>query len=171
MYTKVNTPSIQLFGNAAVPWSGHYLRAGGQILGGHPIMGPDTTPACNDQGANALLRNGVKNNDDHHRQDKRRREKARTVAQTSRYGRTVAITATTCVRCMIDDIYTISGSGDFCGDRLSTLNELHAKHSDPDGIHTNGKGVLGSLIGDIKIVSICHFAAFRIPGHDYSRDG
>lgn len=78
-------------------------------------------------------------------------EKHALAAQVSQYDRTVAITAIARARVVVDEVSANSGRGNFSVELLSALVELHSNYNDPDGVYTNGKGVLGSLIGDIEI--------------------
>ena len=78
-------------------------------------------------------------------------EKHALAAQSSEYDRTVAITAIACARQVIDDVISDPSRGNFSAELLAQLDFLHSNYNDPDGIYTNGKGVLGSLIADIEI--------------------
>lgn len=78
-------------------------------------------------------------------------EKHALAAQSSQYDRAVAITAVARARLVIEEVIANSSSEDFGVELLATLVELHSNYNDPDGIYTNGKGVMGSLIGDIEI--------------------
>lgn len=78
-------------------------------------------------------------------------EKHASAAQASQCDRTVAITAIARARHIIEEISANSANGNFGVEFLSALGELHSNYNDPDGIYTNGKGILGSLIGDIEI--------------------
>ncbi|MGJ8533173.1 MAG: hypothetical protein ACSHYC_13410 [Alphaproteobacteria bacterium] len=78
-------------------------------------------------------------------------EKHALAAQASQYDRTVAITAIARARALIEEVGANSDSGNLGAELHSALVELHANYNDPDGVYTNGKGVLGSLIGDIEI--------------------
>lgn len=78
-------------------------------------------------------------------------EKHALAAQVSQYDRTVTITAIASARHVIEEVIANSANGNFGVELLSALVELNANYNDPDGIYTNGKGVLGSLIGDIEM--------------------
>lgn len=78
-------------------------------------------------------------------------EKHALTAQASQYDCTVAITAIARARDVIEEIGANSDHSNLATELHSALVELHANYNDPDGVYTNGKGVLGSLIGDIEI--------------------
>lgn len=78
-------------------------------------------------------------------------EKHALAAQSSEYDRAVAITAIARARKVIEDVIAGSSSKNLGVEILTNLIELHSNYNDPDGVYTNGKGVLGSLVADIEI--------------------
>ncbi len=77
-------------------------------------------------------------------------EKHALAAQASQYDRSVAISAIASARAVVEDISGKYNSDIFGSQLLAALYGLHSNYNDPDGTYTNGKGVLGSLIGDIE---------------------
>ena len=53
-------------------------------------------------------------------------------------------------RRVIDDVIADASAKDLQSELLTALNLLQLENHNPDGEFTNGKGVLGSLIGDIS---------------------
>lgn len=80
-----------------------------------------------------------------------RLEKHALAAQSSQYDRSVAITAIARARAVVAEVIASSKGEDVGVEILDALIELHSDYNDPDGLYTNGKGVLGNLIGDIEI--------------------
>ena len=71
-------------------------------------------------------------------------------AQASEYDRSVALTAIASARARIEEVL-VEGSADCYGlNVLSCLALLYENYNDLDGQYTNGRGVLGSLIGDLQ---------------------
>ena len=74
-------------------------------------------------------------------------------AQASQYDRSVSITAVAAARSIVEEISPDNPSQDY-GDRvLSALRSLHQTYNDPDGEYTNGRGVVGSLLGDVEAIA------------------
>ncbi len=70
-------------------------------------------------------------------------------AEESEYDRNVAVTAISSARIKVETIL-IEGTATHYGQQvLGLLKELHQFYNDPDGVYTNGRGVLGSLLTDI----------------------
>ena len=70
-------------------------------------------------------------------------------AQSSQYDRRVAVTAISSARSVIDSVFARPDVKDYKSEILEALIALQSDYHDPDGEFTNGKGVLGSLIGDL----------------------
>jgi hypothetical protein len=73
-------------------------------------------------------------------------------AQASRYDRTVCITAVVAARDVIEGISANNQLQNYTEEVLGSLNALRQTYNDPDGQYTNGKGVIGSLFGDVEAV-------------------
>lgn len=70
-------------------------------------------------------------------------------AQASQYDRRVCITAVGAVRSSVEDI-PVEGSAQSFGQQvLEAVTSLLETYNDRDGEYTNGRGVIGSLLGDI----------------------
>jgi len=70
-------------------------------------------------------------------------------AQASQYDRSVAVTAIAAARAIITNA-TVEGSAEDYGQSVyAAVASLHQTYNDPDGEYTNGRGVLGSLLGDM----------------------
>lgn len=73
-------------------------------------------------------------------------------AQQSQYDRTVCITAVAKARSVVEGVSTDNQLQDYGEEVLSALNSLLQTYNDTDGQYTNGRGVIGSLLGDITVV-------------------
>lgn len=71
-------------------------------------------------------------------------------AQTSQYDRTVCITAVAAARSVIEGVIPDNPSQNYGEQVLCALKLLLQNYNDPDGKYTNGRGVLGSLLGDVE---------------------
>jgi len=70
-------------------------------------------------------------------------------AQTSQFDRRVAITAISTARAHIEKI-SVEGSSEAYGHLvLGTLASLLDRYNDPDGVYTNGRAVIDSLLEDL----------------------
>ena len=75
-----------------------------------------------------------------------------TKAQASQYDRGVAITAVASARRTVESLSLQQADADSHRQTiLDALNALRTDYNDPDGLYTNGKGVLGSLIDDVYL--------------------
>ena len=75
-------------------------------------------------------------------------------AQDSQYDRSVSITAIATARNHFNRVI-LDGSAEAYRQRvLADLIALQETYNDPDGEFTNGRGVLGSLIGDISLLTL-----------------
>ncbi len=73
-------------------------------------------------------------------------------AQASQYDRRVAVTAISTARAHIEEILA-EGSAEAYGNLvLAALASQLETYNDPDGVYTNGRGVIGSLLGDLAVV-------------------
>lgn len=73
-------------------------------------------------------------------------------AQASQYDRTVAITAVATARGIIEEILSDESIQNYGEQVLSALKSLLQTYNDPDGQYTNGRGIIGSLLGDMEAV-------------------
>lgn len=73
-------------------------------------------------------------------------------AQASQYDRSVCITAVATVRKLVEGISTDNQLQDYSENVSTSLNALREAYNDTDGQYTNGKGVIGSLQGDVEAV-------------------
>ena len=73
-------------------------------------------------------------------------------AQNSQYDRSVSITAIATARDHFNQVAVESSAEAYCQRVLADLITLQETYNDPDGEYTNGRGVLGSLIGDICLL-------------------
>ncbi|NNE24789.1 MAG: hypothetical protein HKN11_19495 [Rhizobiales bacterium] len=70
-------------------------------------------------------------------------------AQASEYDRSVAVTAIAAARAVITGAAVEGSAGDYGRTVYAAVASLHQTYNDPDGEYTNGRGVLGSLLGDL----------------------
>jgi hypothetical protein len=70
-------------------------------------------------------------------------------AQASQYDRRVAVTAIGAVRSSVENI-PVEGSAQSYGRKiLAAVTSLLEGYNDPEGEYTNGRGIIGSLLGDL----------------------
>ena len=79
-------------------------------------------------------------------------EKHAIIAQVSGYDRTVSITAVAAARSVVESIIPDNPVQIYAEQISSALKSLLQTYNDPDGIYTNGRGVIGSLLGDVEAV-------------------
>ena len=73
-------------------------------------------------------------------------------AAESDYDRGVAIRAVSVVRKSINDVFKEVGEIASKGKVIDVLELLKKDYNDTDGQYTNGKGVIGSVIDDIRMM-------------------
>ncbi len=71
-------------------------------------------------------------------------------ASESEYDRSVAISAISASRDIIQAVPTDLNGEEYAACLLSELEKLLAGYHDPDGEYTSGKGVIGALLNDLQ---------------------
>ena len=71
-------------------------------------------------------------------------------ASESEYDRSVAISAISASRDIIQAVPTDLDGEEYAARLLSELEKLLAGYHDPDGEYTSGKGVIGALLNDLQ---------------------
>ena len=79
-------------------------------------------------------------------------EKHAVAAQVSEYDRTVSITAVAAARSVVGSIIPDNPVQIYAEQISSALKSLLQTYNDSDGEYTNGRGVIGSLLGDVEAV-------------------
>ena len=74
-------------------------------------------------------------------------------ASESEYDRSVAISAISASRDIIQAVPTDLNGEKYAACLLSELEKLLAGYHDPDGEYTSGKGVIGALLNDLQCAS------------------
>ncbi len=72
-------------------------------------------------------------------------------ARDSQYDRSVAISAIAAARAAVKEMLAGLPDEHLRDQVLARLLELKSAYHDPDGVYTNGKGVIGALIDDMIV--------------------